>query len=317
MLLLAVFEAVFPVFALIFAGWWVCRVGILERHATQVLNQFVIYMALPALLFVSMARTPIDQLAQPGFMAAFMLGIAGAAASYWFLSRRTPIDTLDRIINSMSAGYGNAGFMGIPLMLIVFGPDALAPSIICAVMTVTVQFGITIIGIEIKLAQGKKLGPALRKVTQSILKNPLLISPLVGIVWSGLGGYQPVAVFRFLDLLGAAATPCALVAIGLFLAQTPKQNRNTDVIHISVIKLVVNPVIVAFFALFIFDMPSIWAWVAILTSALPLGTGPFMLANLYQRSATASAQAILLTTILSTLTLSGIVAWVDYLALRP
>lgn len=317
MLLIAVFEAVFPVFALIFAGWWVARASILDHTATSVLNKFVIYMALPALLFVAMARTPIDHLMQPGFMAAFMLGVGAAAATYWFLSRHDGLDPVDRMINSMSAGYGNAGFMGIPLMLIVFGPEALAPSIICAVMTVTVQFGITIIGIECQLAKGKKIGPALRKVATSIISNPLLIAPVLGIIWSWLGLWQPIAAIRFLDLLGAAATPCALVAIGLFLAQTPNQTRNRSVFHIVLIKLTVQPLVVGFLALAVFDMPIMWAWVAILTSALPLGTGPFMLANLYQRHATASAQAILITTVISTITLSGIVAWVDYISLRP
>ena len=100
MLFLTVFEAVFPVFALIFAGWWVARVGILSESTTSALNQFVIYLSLPALLFVAMARTPIEQLAQPGFISAFMLGIAFAAAAYWFSSRNDNLDPVDRMINS-------------------------------------------------------------------------------------------------------------------------------------------------------------------------------------------------------------------------
>jgi hypothetical protein len=317
MLLITVFEAVFPVFALIFAGWLAARANILDQTATRVLNQFVIYMALPALLFIAMARTPIDQLAQPGFIATYMLGVGAAAASYWFLSRHDALDPIDRIINSMSAGYGNAGFMGIPLMLIVFGPEALAPSIICAVMTVTVQFGITIVCLELKLAQGKGIVPTLLKVGTSVIRNPLLVSPLLGILWSALGLWQPAAATRFLDLLGEASIPCALVAIGLFLAHTPKQALTPAVKHISVVKLFVHPIVVTILALWVFDMPAIWAWVAILTSALPLGTGPFMLSSLYKRHATTSAQAILVTTMISMVTLSGIVAWVDYLTLRP
>lgn len=317
MLLLTVFEAVFPVFALIFAGWWVARVGILSESTTSALNQFVIYLSLPALLFVAMARTPIEQLAQPGFISAFMLGIAFAAAAYWFASRNDNLDPVDRMINGMSAGYGNAGFMGIPLMTIVFGPEALAPSIICSVMTVTVQFGITIVCIEIKLAKGGRLSPTLFKVSKSIIRNPLLVSPLLGIVWSAFDLWQPTAAIRFLDLLGGASIPCALVAIGLFLAHTPKQKQLNAMTQLSVIKLVLQPLIVAILSLWVFDMPIMWAWVAILTSALPVGTGPFMLASLYKRSGSFTAQAILVTTIISTLTISGIVAWVDYLSLRP
>jgi hypothetical protein len=317
MLLLTVFEAVFPVFALIFVGWLSGRVGILNEATTPVLNQFVIYLALPALLFVAMARTPIEQLAQPGFVSAFMLGVAFAAAAYWFTSRNDNLDPTDRIINSMSAGYGNAGFMGIPLMTIVFGPEALAPSIICSVMTVTVQFGITIVCIELKLAKGGRLSPTLLKVGRSIIKNPLLVAPLLGVLWSALDFWQPATAVRFLELLGGASIPCALVAIGLFIAHTPKQKQHFAITHLSIIKLVLQPSVVAILALWVFDMPTIWAWVAILTSALPVGTGPFMLASLYKRPAFFSAQAILVTTIISTLTLSGIVAWVDYLSLRP
>ncbi|UOD49227.1 AEC family transporter [Orrella daihaiensis] len=307
----AVINSVVPIFGLIFLGWLCGKRGLLNATATDALNRFVIYLALPALLFVAMARADLNAMAELGFVASFTLGTIFTTLIYVWLSRNDGLADLPRMINGMSVSYANAGFMGIPLILLVFGDQALPIAIIGTVLTVAVQFGYTIVIIEIQRARGRSLLPALKKVALSLLKNPILVATLLGILCSALGISLPVSIVSGIDLLGAAATPCALLTIGLFLAQTTVPASTGSVLKIVSLKLFVHPLAVGVLAIGVFDLDPLWSWCAILATALPVGTGPFMLANLYQQDAALSARAILISTIGSVMTLTALIAWVN------
>lgn len=308
----AVFDAVVPVFGLILLGWLAAHQQWLPSSATDALNRFVIYFALPALLFLAMARSDVSVLWEFGLVASFGLGTLCASLLYLGISGGKSRERVTQCINSMSASYGNAGFMGIPLVLLVFGQDALPAAVITCVLTVTVLFGVTIIAIEVVQARGRHLGPALARVCKSLVMNPILVAPLAGLGVSASGAPIPMAAQGLLDLLASAATPCALVTIGLFLAKSPASGSSRSVNQIVMIKLFVHPLLVGLLGLFVFDVPRIWAWVGIMAAAMPVGTGPFMLANLYRQDPTISARAIMLSTILSVLSLSLLVAWLNY-----
>ena len=310
-MLQAVINAVVPIFGLIFLGWLVARQGLLKPAATEALNQFVIYLALPALLFLAMARSSLEALSEFGFVASFVIGTTATSLLYIWLSRREKLTNLPRTINSMSASYPNTGFMGIPLVLILFGDRALAPIVIACVLTVGVQFAVTIVAIEVQRVRAGSLLPALKRVSVSLIRNPILVAPLLGLAMASADLPPPQPLVGLLDLLAAAATPCALLAIGLFLAQSPMKSSSPAVMQIVILKLFVHPFIVGVLALGIFDLDPIWAWTVVLSAALPVGTGPFMLATLYREDASVSARAILLSTLTSALTLSLLIAWIN------
>lgn len=307
----AVINSVVPIFGLILLGWICGKRGLLSATATDALNRFVVYLALPALLFVAMARADLDAMAELGFVASFVLGTVTTTFIYLWISRRQRLASIPRMINGMSVSYANAGFMGIPLILLVFGDKALPIAIIGAVLTVAVQFGYTIVVIEIQRARGGSLLPALKKVSLSLVKNPILVATLLGILSSALNIAWPAAIISGIDLLGNAATPCALLTIGLFLAQTTVPSGSAHVMQIVALKLFVHPLVVGILAIGVFDLDPLWAWCAILATALPVGTGPFMLATMYQQDAAISARAILISTLGSVVTLTALIAWVN------
>ena len=117
----------------------------------------------------------------------------------------------------------------------------------------------------------------------------------------------PGPVLRFVTLLGAAAGPCALVTVGLFLQQQRERADPRAVGRLVALKLVVQPALTLAFAWFA-PMPKPWFDAALLLAALPTGTGPFMLAKLYGREAAATSRAILFSTVLSVATVSALVA---------
>ena len=306
----AVIDAAFPVFGLILTGWVCTKLNILGPSSREGLNNFVIYLALPAQLFAAMSGAELSELAQPGFFWSFALGMFGTASLYALISRELQTPPVDKLINSMSAAYGNAGFMGIPLCLMLFGKAGLGPSIITAVFTVSLLFAVTIMLIELQRLDHARAGLAIKKVVLSMLRNPLLVAPLLGLFWSIMQWPMPTPASRFIGLLGDASTPCALIAIGLFLGKTTAPSAGPEVMRIVLLKLLVQPALTALLVLYVFEVPKIWALVAILAAALPVGTGPFMLSQIYQRDAAASARAILVSTVLSVLTISILVAWI-------
>ena len=164
--------------------------------------------------------------------------------------------------------------------------------------------------IEINLQGDASLGRALRKVLPSLLRNPLLLAPLAGLGIGLTGLALPAPVERFASLLGGAASPCALVCIGLFLAQESLVIHDAASIGALVgLKLLLQPAVTAVLALYVFEMPTLWSHSAVLLSALPIGSGPFTIAKLYGLEAGVTSGAILISHLVSIVTVSTLVAW--------
>lgn len=304
-----ILSAVFPVFALIFLGFGVSRLGVLGHEAIDSLNKFVVWLALPAVLFRSMASITPEQAGQHGYLLASLISIALIYAIAWLVARQRGTATRHAAIESLSASYSNSGYMGLPLCLMLFGPESLPAVALSILMTACLLFAYTLAVMEFSSRQGNSPMAALHKVGLSLVKNPLLISPLAGGLCAAAGIELPVALDRTAELLSAAASPCALVCIGLFLAQTQK-NTPTAAITLSVIltlKLVLHPLLTAILVFWVFDVDPLWAKTAILLAALPVGTGPFMLAALYEHDAALVSKAILYSTVLSIFTVSILV----------
>src|SRR5690606_32455108 len=234
---------VLPVFALIFSGWGAFKLKILGPHAIAELNRFVVYLALPALLFDIMANTHGSELWQPGFVAVFLLSSAIAFALPFVVRLRGKLPLADTALDGLNAAYPNTGYMGIPLSMIAFGSGVLAATTISIIITVCVTFAFAIVLIEIGLQTVKKPLRLIWKVMRSLIRNPLLVAPALGAAASFLGLTIPAPAETFLKMLGGAASPCALVALGLFLAQPRKIERESvnAIAFLVAVKLIVQP----------------------------------------------------------------------------
>jgi malonate transporter and related proteins len=308
--MLSTLTVVLPIFALIAAGWLARRIGVLGSHATTELNRFVIYLALPVLLFDIIAHAQWDDVWQPGFVAAFGLGTALIFALTIVVRLRRPRHLADAAIDGLNASYANTGFVGFPLALVTLGPEAMAPTLIATIITVCVLLAVAIILVETSLQTGKRRKHVVIKVSRSLLRNPLLIAPVLGALVPLTGLSLPVPVESTLKLLGGAASPCALVALGLFLA-TKRQTVEQDIGSAALLvgfKLVLQPLVTWVLATAVFDLSPLLTHTAVLLAALPTGTGSFMLAEFYRREADITSNVVLVSTIVSIVTISGYVA---------
>lgn len=199
--------------------------------------------------------------------------------------------------------------MGIPLCLALLGPASLAPAIITTLLTACVLFGVAIALIEFDQHRDRHWSATLLKVARALLRNPLLAAPC----WAGLCGRRHHAASRAGQLCGAAGrlgqplragdhrpVPGAIAA-----RRRPRHGGAHGGRQAAA-----APAVTAVLAFAVFDMPPLWAWCAVLMAALPIGTGPFMLAQLYGRDARPSSRAILLSTVLSVPTITALVAWI-------
>ena len=306
----AVLNSALPIFALILTGFLCGRFNVFDRTATDNLNRFAVYLALPALIFTAMSRIGVEQVSQFGFIGAFCVGIAATFATGFAISRLRGRRVANASIEGLDAGYSNVGFMGIPMCLLVFGPDSAPASIIATLFTACVLFLFAIVVVEMDLQKGATLGATIAKVARSLLTSPLFIAPVAGLA-VGLSGFAlPAPFMSFTTLLGGAASPAALVCIGLFLAQERVVTHDANSIAILVsLKLVMQPAVTALLAFHVFAMPPLWSHSAVILSALPIGSGPFTIAKLYGLEAGVTSGAILVSHIFAVLTVSLLVAW--------
>ncbi|ECA0044432.1 TPA: AEC family transporter [Klebsiella pneumoniae] len=306
--MLSTLNVVLPVFALILVGWLARKFRILGENALSELNRFVVYLALPALLFDIIANAKWSDLAQPAFISAFSVGMMVVFFLTIFIQLRRTRHLADAAIDALNASYANTGFIGFPLILVFLGHEALAPTLIATILTVSILFGIGIIIIETGLQGEVKRRIIIGRVAKSLIKNPLLMSPAIAICIPVSGLTIPGSVNVFLKLLGGAASPCALIALGLFLAgQSDKRQNNEQatVTMLVVLKLLIQPALTWLFATKVFNLSPLLVHTAVLLAALPTGTGPFMLAEFYRREASTTSKCVLFSTVVSMFTLSA------------
>ena len=180
----SVVHVVLPIFALILLGFLGRRTGRLGENVASELNLFVVWLCLPALLFQATASATLQQIWHPGFVAVTTLGTMGVFVATLLYRLRSPRHLVDASIDGLGAAYANTGYIGIPLCLLVFGHDGLEAALIASLIVVCVLFAVAVVCIEVGLQAEKTLRHAVGKVAVALLKNPLVVSPLLGVLWA-------------------------------------------------------------------------------------------------------------------------------------
>ncbi|HTJ57727.1 MAG TPA: AEC family transporter [Devosiaceae bacterium] len=314
--MLASLLIILPIFAIIAAGYFCGRKGLLGPTASSELNRFVVYLALPALLFDVLAESNWASFWQPSFIASFTIGSFVVYGGTLLCRVRQGHKLSDASIDGLNAGYANTGYIGFPLCELIFGRQSFALVTIAAILTVTLLFAVAIVFVEIGVQTERRPGALALKVGKSLLRNPLVIAPALGALWAALGVPLPDAAKNLLHLMSGAASPCALVSLGLFLAARHKGSKSgrPAAMMLTALKLFAQPAITAICAYFVFRMAAFPSAVAVVLAALPTGTGPFMIAEFYKREAVVTSGTILFSTVASVVTLSVCVLLLGHVA---
>ncbi|HEY0199769.1 MAG TPA: AEC family transporter, partial [Rhodanobacter sp.] len=180
----AALQILFPVFGLMLSGFLCGKRGVLGPTAASELNKFVVWLALPALLFDIMAKSSWSELYLPGFIATFSLTCAAVFALVLACGLLRGRHLADASIDALAASYPNTGYVGFPLCLLVFGSASRTPTTIATILVTCVLFGIGIALTEAGLQVERKPHRLAAKVLMSLLRNPLIVAPILGALFA-------------------------------------------------------------------------------------------------------------------------------------
>ena len=231
-----------PVFALIASGYLAIRLGYVPAASMRPIGDFVLRIALPALIFRAVGTVPLSQALNAPFLGAYLAGSLGAFGLGWLVMRRGfGVAPAAASILALGMSLSNSGFVGYPVVLSVLGP--VAATLLAQCMLVE---NIVMIPMALALAERREGGwrVALPSAAQGAMRNPIVVSVLAGLAFSASGLPLPEAVAAPLGLMADVAAPVALFAIGGTVASLPLAGVRRRVGAIVAGKLVVHPLLV-------------------------------------------------------------------------
>jgi malonate transporter and related proteins len=301
-----VFGAVLPVFGLVACGYLAGRFGMVTQASSHALNQFVYAFALPAMLFVAVYRGSLEDILSGAFFLAVIAATLGTALIGFALShygaKAPPAESTMRALN---ASFANTGYLGIPLVTVAYGERAALPAALATVATNIVSFALAIVCLE--LFVNPRPG-GVRRALAGVARSPLIWPIGLAVLLVFLQIRVPLPVERFATLLAAAAGPCALFAIGLFVSQLSIRAGVRASWQTSTLKLVVHPLLMGLLAYLVLPVDAFWAKIAVVCAALPLGATAFVLAQRYRLLEAETSTGAVVSTAASLLSVSLVMA---------
>ena len=306
--MLMIFLQTLPFFAIIALGYGAGRTGFFNEDATKYLTKFVFFFALSAMIFRFAANIELSEVWDARLIAAYLWGTAfvyGIATIVGFLRN---LNVATNAIEAQCAVIGNIGFLGLPMLTLILGEAAVGPIMMMLAVDLIIFSSLVVI-----LVTGSQDGQMsiriLKTVGLGLVKNPMIVAMTLGLLCSGFDLTVPVPLNEFLAILGGAATPGALFAIGASLA-TKSAERIEVAGWLTFCKLVLHPAFVAFGALFLFSVDPYSAAVLIAAASLPVAGNVYMLAQHYSVAPQRVSAAILVSTATSIFTVSLVIGWV-------
>ncbi len=310
----------FPFFALVLCGYIAARRRMLPLDAISGLNTFVLYFALPCMLYRFGASTPVAQLLSPSliviylFCALVMVGFVVAVS----MNRR--IGWNDAAFGALVAAFPNTGFMGVPLLVALLGAKAAGPAILTIMIDLVITTSLCIALSRLDGADEHGAARAAKNALRGVAINPMPWAIILGAVSSGAGLVLPAPVNQTLGLLADAASPVALFTIGAVLARSQMVTMSgtrapiplRDFVPVAFIKLILHPLLVLLVgaAAIYLGLPvdRFALTVIVLVAALPSASNVALLAEKFGADNGRIARIILVSTAAAFLTFSGAVA---------
>jgi predicted permease len=308
--MLQILSVTFPFFALVLCGYAAARYRLLPLEAIPGLNTFVLYFALPAMLYHFSARTPIAELLDLSVFVTY-LACAGAIVGLTVkTTRKSPAGWNDASFGALVAAFPNSGFMGMPLLVALLGSQAAGPVIVSLSADMVITSSVCVALSRLGPFNGSS-GAAAIGAMKGMLRNPLPWAILLGSL-SSAWQLAPVApVMRVITMLSDSASPAALFTIGAVLARARMasfgtevpQERRRDLSTLVVFKLLLHPMaMLALGSIMIFagaPLSQFSLLVLVLVAALPSASNVPMLAERFGADSGRIARVVLFSTALS------------------
>ena len=300
--MISIFLQTAPFFLIVAIGYFSGKYKFLGKRGTDAITKFVFYFALSAMLFRFSSQLEISEIFDLKFVGCYVVATSILYLVVIVVSYFSGTKFETAVFDAQIATVGNTGFLGIPLLATLVGSQSVG----YVMMILATDFAIfgTLIVVLIMVSRDQAWGiRLLRPIAKGLFQNPMIVSFSLGIFW-GYSDYQTPKFFsEFLVILGQAATPGALFAIGASLSFR-KIDDPKSAFWLSFLKLVAHPFLVGIMALYLFYLEPYAAAVMVITAALPVAGNTFMLAQHYKIDPERISAAILLSTLFSALTVT-------------
>ncbi|WP_155372346.1 AEC family transporter [Catellatospora vulcania] len=322
------FAAFAPIWMITALGWGTMRFGVLTRATQQALANFTFVIAIPCVLFTSLVKVPLGELPlRP--LAAIAASTLLIGLSVYFVARRLmPGPDGDRVIAAMASAYLNAGNLGVPvavyvlddvsliMAVLVFQTMLLTPLIVGRLDASAHRADVDRLAAEaVDGAEGPSGGGGSssrwRRLAMLPLRTPVILGSMAGVTASAAGWLPPEWLLRPLELLGGAAVPAALFALGMSLHQTEASSWRLPGREVTVavlLKVVAQPVAAYLIGRWLLGLDGAALLAVTLVAGLPTAQNTFVYASEFRASTALSRDAILFSSLLSMGTLT-LILW--------
>ncbi len=299
-----------PFFALIACGYLAGRLGLLGDEGIKGLNAFVLYFALPCLIFSSLASKPLVDIVNPTFMGAYLTASIAVFATASFMGRLLFRGSLGiSALQGQAASVGNVGYLALPLIIALLGPEASLPVVLGWLVDLVVLVPLSIALLEIDRHDAAAWRDFTQNVIKGVVMNPFVLSITAGVLYATSGLAIPIPIDSFTGLLGKAAGPCALFALGATLSGRPVSDGLSEAVYMSAFKLFIHPAVMWVSVTMVFEIEPLWATAAILTAAAPVAGNVYIIAQSFGVYVLRASTSILISTLIALLTFSTLAAY--------
>jgi predicted permease len=315
-----------PFFGLIIIGFACGKIKQIPDTALGWMNFFIIYVSLPALFYLILSQTPLEQLAQVDFIVATTLSTFCAFAIAFIIGILVNKRRIDQsTIAGLAGSYGNIGYMGPGLALSTLGPTAAVPVALIFCFDTLLLFSVVPFMMAIASPEKKSVVSIALEVARRIGTNPLVIASALGITSAAFHFHPPLAIERLMQFLQNASAPCALFTLGVTVALRPLKKASNKLSNkaywemplLTAVKLVLHPILLFLLLSLLGPFDQLWINTAILMAALPPALNVFVFARQYDTWVEQASTAVLVGTVASVLTLTSVMWLVKTGTLPP
>lgn len=300
-----------PFFGLIALGFFSGKLAKIPEDGMAWLNFLVLYMALPALFFQTMSRTPIEELANWRFILATSSCTLITFVLSFFFGLWLRGNAREAAIAGVIGSYANVGYMGPGLTLAALGAQATVPTALIFVFDSTLFFTLVPVMMAATGAEKKGAGQTALLILRRVFTHPFIVATLLGVGAAALHWSPPAAIDRTLEFLKNAAAPCALFTLGVTVALRPFTEMPREVPGLVAIKLLWHPFLIWLLLASLGGFSPVWVYTAVLMASLPTALNAFVMARQYDVYIEQASNGVLICTIASVLTVTALLYLIE------
>lgn len=304
-------EIMLPIILISLFGYVIARKHMLSPQQCDVVSRCTFYIFIPSLLFLSSATAEFSSPFNWLFFISYYLGVVLVFIASCLFSRvYLGMSQNDQGAFAVACSYSNTTIVGIPVCLYVVGEKAITPLFILISVHTLLVFTMGLLVSEWSSNKARTIYVQISFLVKSLVFNPIIVSLLLGSAVNISGISLNLHVESTLGFISQAALPLSLFVLGSSLNQYGLYRIDFSTMALVVFKLMILPLAVWWLSFYVFSVDIMWASVALLISAMPVGINAYFFSAQHAKNKDVIGSSILISTLLSIVTLSLAIQYV-------